>query len=80
MAFHNFYGQRFENASNFLDDLEMAFLVFGRDGEEIKLCAFPIVLQEEAKAWFQDLELGRKSSWDSLKRTFLAKYSNHENP
>ena len=27
MAFSNFHGQRGENASNFLDDLEMAFLV-----------------------------------------------------
>ena len=49
MAFPNFYGKRGENASNFLDDLEMAFLVSGRDDEAIKLRAFPLVLREEAK-------------------------------
>ena len=79
MTFPNFNWRRFKNASNFLDDLEMAFLVFGRDGEEVKLWAFPLVLQEEAKAWFQDLEPRRKSTWDALNRAFLLKYSNHKN-
>ena len=35
-----------ESASNFLDDLEMAFLVSGRDDDEVKLRAFPLVLSE----------------------------------
>ena len=49
MAFPNFYGRECENAANFLDDLEMAFLVSGRDEDEVKLKAFPLVLREEAK-------------------------------
>ncbi|MCO5558308.1 hypothetical protein L7F22_011888 [Adiantum nelumboides] len=60
MAFPNIHGRRGENTSNFLDDLEMAFLVFGRDDEEIKLGAFPLVLGEEAKVWFQDLDVGKQ--------------------
>ncbi|MCO5581471.1 hypothetical protein L7F22_035356 [Adiantum nelumboides] len=60
MAFPNFYGKKGENASNFLDDLEMAFLVSGRDSAKIKLRAFPLVLREEAKVWFQGLEEGRQ--------------------
>ena len=55
MAFPNFYGRENENASNFLDDLEMAFLVSGRDEDAVKLRAFPLVMRDEAKVWFQGL-------------------------
>ncbi|MCO5570649.1 hypothetical protein L7F22_024376 [Adiantum nelumboides] len=71
MAFPNFHGRRGENAGNFLDDLEMAFLVSGREDEEIKLRAFPLVLREEAKVWFQDLDMGKQGNWEALKRAFL---------
>ena len=50
MAFPSFYGRENENASNFLDNLEMAFLVSGRDEDAVKLKAFPLVLREEAKS------------------------------
>ena len=49
MAFPNFHGRKSENASYFLDDLEMAFLASGRDEEEVKLRAFPLVMRDEAK-------------------------------
>ena len=80
MAFPNFHGRRSENASNFLDDLEMAFLVSGRDSEEIKLRAFPLVLCDEAKAWYQDQDVARQGNWENLKRAFLQRYSNDNNP
>ena len=60
MAFPSFHGRERENASNFLDDLEMAFLVSGRDEDAVKLKAFPLVLQEEAKSWFQAYQPRRK--------------------
>ena len=50
MAFPSFHGRERENASNFLNDLEMAFLVSGRDKDAVKLKAFPLVLREEAKS------------------------------
>ena len=50
MAFPSFHGRVRENASNFLDDLEIAFLVSGRDEDAVKLKAFPLVLREEAKS------------------------------
>ena len=53
MAFPNFHGRERENASDFLDDLEMAFLVSGRDEDAVKLRAFPLVLREEAKSGSQ---------------------------
>ncbi|MCO5588643.1 hypothetical protein L7F22_042600 [Adiantum nelumboides] len=80
MAFPNFHGRRGENAGNFLDDLEMAFLVSGREDEEIKLRAFPLVLREEAKVWFQDLGMGKQGNWEALKRAFLLRYSADNNP
>ena len=54
MAFPKFYGKRGENASHFLDDFKVAFLVSERDEEAVKLRAFPLVLREEAKSWFQN--------------------------
>ena len=52
MAFPNFYGKRYENASYFLDDLEMAFLASGRDENAVKLRVFPLMLRAKAKIWF----------------------------
>ncbi|MCO5595911.1 hypothetical protein L7F22_049962 [Adiantum nelumboides] len=80
MAFPNFFGKQYESASNFLDDLEMAFLVSGRDEEEVKLRAFPLVLKDSAKNWFQNLEPGRKTNWETVKETFLSKYGGLDNP
>ncbi|MCO5581560.1 hypothetical protein L7F22_035448 [Adiantum nelumboides] len=80
MAFPNFHGRRGENAGNFLDDLEMAFFVSGREDDEIKLRAFPLVLREEAKVWFQDLDMGKQGNWEALKRAFLLRYSGDNNP
>ncbi|MCO5562015.1 hypothetical protein L7F22_015641 [Adiantum nelumboides] len=80
MAFPNFFGKQYESASNFLDDLEMAFLVSGRDEEEVKLRAFPLVLKDSAKNWFQNLEPGKKTNWETLKETFLSKYGGLDNP
>ncbi|MCO5565088.1 hypothetical protein L7F22_018759 [Adiantum nelumboides] len=80
MVFPNFHGRKGENAGNFLDDLEMAFLVSGREDEEIKLRAFPLVLREEAKVWFQDLDMGKQGNWEALKRAFLLRYSGDNNP
>ncbi|MCO5597841.1 hypothetical protein L7F22_051925 [Adiantum nelumboides] len=79
MAFSNFCGKQYESASNFLDDLEMAFLVSGRDEEEVKLRAFPLVLKDSAKNWFQNLEPGRKTNWETFKETFLSKYGGLDN-
>ncbi|MCO5601802.1 hypothetical protein L7F22_055927 [Adiantum nelumboides] len=58
----------------------MAFLVSGRDEEEIKLRAFPLVLKDSAKNWFQNLEPGRKTNWETVKETFLSKYGGLDNP
>ena len=80
MAFPNFHGREKENASDFLDDLEMAFLVSARDEDAVKLRDFLLVLREEAKNWFVGLPAERKRSWEVLKDTFLAKFGGSNNP
>ena len=49
MSFPSFHGKNYENASYFLDDLEMAFLASGQDANEVKLRAFPLVMRDKAK-------------------------------
>ncbi|MCO5566872.1 hypothetical protein L7F22_020555 [Adiantum nelumboides] len=52
----------------------MAFLVSGRDEEEVKLRAFPLVLREEAKVWFQGLEQRKKGDWGTLCEAFVGRF------
>ena len=80
MASPKFYGRKFKNASYFLDNLEMAFLASRWDEDEVKLRAFPLVLRGEAKVWFHGLLVVKKSDWDTLKETFLAKYVTDNTP
>ena len=80
MSFPGFHGKNYETASYFLDDLEMAFLASRRDEDEVKLRAFPLVLKDEAKTWFQWLPVVTKGDWDTLTETFLAKYVTDSSP
>ena len=80
LAFPNFYGRKYENASYFLDNLKMTLLALGKDEDEVKLKDFPLVLRDEAKTWFQELPMAKKGDWDTLKETFLAKYVNDSSP
>ena len=74
MSFPSFHGKNYENASYFLDDLEMAFLALGQDADEVKFRAFPLVMRDKAKVWFQGLTAEEKADWATLKDSFLIKY------
>ncbi|MCO5606436.1 hypothetical protein L7F22_060624 [Adiantum nelumboides] len=80
MAFPNFYGKPGEVAPDFLDNLEMAFLVSGRDDEATKLRAFPLVLREGAKAWYQTLAPEERRDWETLKTAFIEEFRHQEPP
>ncbi|MCO5578423.1 hypothetical protein L7F22_032265 [Adiantum nelumboides] len=80
MAFPNFYGKPGEAAPDFLDNLEMAFLVSGRDDEATKLRAFPLVLREGAKAWYQTLAPEERRDWETLKTAFIEEFRHQEPP
>ena len=79
-TFPNFYGLKHENASYFLDDLEMAWLTSGRDEDNVKVRAFSLVLRDAAKTWFQGLSTEKKGNWNTLRETFLAKYVTDNTP
>ena len=79
-TFPSFDGKNYENASYFLDDLEMAFLASGRDQDEVKLKAFPLVMRDEAKVWFQGLTAEEKANWATLKDSFLMRYVTNNPP
>ena len=74
MSFFSFHGKNYENASYFLDELEMAFLASGRDADKVKLRGFPLVMRDKAKVWFQGLTVEEKADWVTLKDSFLMKY------
>ena len=80
MSFPNFHNKNYENASYFLDDLEMAFLALRRDEDEVNLRAFPLVMRDEAKFWFQGLTAEQKADWATLKESFLTKYVTDNTP
>ena len=80
MTFPSFHGKNYENASYFLDDLEMTFLASGRDEDKVKLRAFPLVMRDEAKFWFQGLTAEEKADWSTLKDSFLMRYVTDSTP
>ena len=80
MSFPYFYGIKGENASYFLDDLEMALLASRRDKDEVKVRTFALVLREAAKTWYQGLATDKKTNWGALKTAFLEKYVTDNTP
>ena len=74
MSFPSFQGKNYENASYFLDDLEMAFLASRWDADEFKLKDFPLVMRDESKVWFQGLTVEKKADWATLKDSFFINY------
>ena len=81
-SFPNFYGHQFKNSSNFLDDLEVALLVLGwqgKDGDDVRLKIFLLLLKEEAKVWYQGLEIAQRSTWEAVRANFLRRYSEGDN-
>ncbi|MCO5577963.1 hypothetical protein L7F22_031800 [Adiantum nelumboides] len=78
--FPTFYGHHDENARDFMDSLEMAHLMAGRDQEEVKLRAFPLVLKGEARVWYDALAPPSKATWPTLYGAFLNKYGQGNTP
>ena len=61
-----FCGRPQENANEFLDNLEMAHLISGRDAIYVKLHAFPLVVREESHTWYAALPQIVRENWDAL--------------
>ena len=71
MSFPNFHSKNYENASYFLDELEMAFLASRQDEDEVKLRAFSLVMRDEAKVSFQVLTAEQRPIGLRLRTPFL---------
>ncbi|MCO5551612.1 hypothetical protein L7F22_005117 [Adiantum nelumboides] len=73
MAFPTFHGRSGEDAQEFLDNLEIACLVIGRDDDATRLRVFPLLMKAEAKfvelweRWVASLRLGEAAP-DFLKK------------
>ena len=80
MAFPTFHGRKDEDASEFLDNLEMAYLIAGRDDEPTKLRAFPLVIKGEARTWFNALAEERKAGPGMHSSEFFCRRSGQERP
>lgn len=80
MSFPTFFGRQGEDASEFLDNLEMAHLISGRDDEATKLRAFPLVIKGEVRTWFNSLVDEQKGTWEALKGEFLQRLGAGETP
>ncbi|MCO5603880.1 hypothetical protein L7F22_058034 [Adiantum nelumboides] len=74
MSFSTFNGAAGEDAQEFLDNLEIACLVTGRDDDATRLRVFPLLMKAEAKAWFNTLLPANRGDWAELRVLFLAKF------
>ncbi|MCO5602174.1 hypothetical protein L7F22_056302 [Adiantum nelumboides] len=52
----------------------------GRDDEATKLRAFPLVIREGAKAWYQTLAPEERRDWETLKMAFIEEFRHQEPP
>ncbi|MCO5561116.1 hypothetical protein L7F22_014737 [Adiantum nelumboides] len=74
MSFLTFNGAAGEDAQEFLDNLEIACLVTGRDDDATRLRVFSLLMKSKAKAWFNTLLLANRGDWAGLRVLFLAKF------
>ena len=78
MMFLTFKGESGEDASLFLNSLELAFLSCQRDDEATKIRNFPLVLQGDAQEWFVTLPIEDKGTWEDVRGAFLQRYGARE--
>ncbi|MCO5585882.1 hypothetical protein L7F22_039816 [Adiantum nelumboides] len=74
MSFPTFNGAAGEDAQEFLDNLEIACLVTGRDDDATRLRVFSLLIKAEAKVWFNTLLPASRGDWAGLRVLFLAKF------
>ncbi|MCO5597327.1 hypothetical protein L7F22_051403 [Adiantum nelumboides] len=74
MSFPTFNGAAGEDAQEFLDNLEIACLVTGRDDDATRLRVFSLLMKAEAKVWFNTLLPANRGDWTGLRVLFLAKF------
>ncbi|MCO5585822.1 hypothetical protein L7F22_039755 [Adiantum nelumboides] len=74
MSFPTFNGAAGKDAQEFLDNLEIACLVTGRDDDATRLQVFSLLMKAKAKVWFNTLLPANRGDWAGLRVLFLAKF------
>lgn len=75
-----FYGRANEDAKEFLDSLELAYLIFGQDLEEVKVRSFPFLLKEKARVWYNTLSISTTQDWRTLQDAFQKRFCSRDTP
>ncbi|MCO5588639.1 hypothetical protein L7F22_042596 [Adiantum nelumboides] len=78
MAFPTFHGRSDEDATDFMDNFEVACVVFGRDDDVSRLRLFPLLLKAEGRTWFNTLLSAVRADWGCLRMAFMQRFGARE--
>ena len=70
----SFHGLDGEDATDFCDTFELACLL-ANYSNEMMLKAFRLVMKEEARTWYDNINKLIKEDWSLLKKSFLERYA-----
>ena len=79
-AFPSYFVIKGEDAKDFCDNFELVYLATRHDTKAMQLRAFPLVMKNEAKMWFNGLSDDDKATWVVLKVAFLRHYQRGNTP
>jgi len=69
---NQFYGSPTEDPNLHISTFLRLSGTLKENQEAIRLHLFPFSLRDRARAWFHSLEVGSITSWDQMRRAFLA--------
>ncbi|MCO5563990.1 hypothetical protein L7F22_017645 [Adiantum nelumboides] len=78
MAFPTFHGRSDEDAMDFINNLDVACVVSGRDNDVSSLHLFPLLLKVEARTWFNTLLPTVRADWGGLRIAFMQRFGARE--
>ncbi|MCO5599143.1 hypothetical protein L7F22_053243 [Adiantum nelumboides] len=73
-SFPVFTGKQGEDAADFLDNLEIACVVSGRDDDTLRERIFPLLMKMEARSWYNALPQAIKGEWPLLQARFEQRF------
>ena len=74
ISFPTFTGKVGEDATDFLDNLEIACVISWRDDNISLLRIFPLLMKVEAKSWYDALPQPTKEEWELLRAAFMRRF------
>ena len=80
LNFSSYHGAKGEGAEDFCDNFELVCITCGHDTDAMRLRAFPLVMKNEAKVWYNNLGDDNKETWAALRAAFLQRYQKGHTP